>query len=74
MDIQKIVSAYAGSCRTEDYEIIKAQIGHDSCKKVSAILDILEIGETNVAHAKLILRLCEDSLEKFSLVFGTKRG
>lgn len=73
MDIKKEIDAYRNASTAFDYEEVKKKLGHDSCKKVGAILDILEIGESSIAHAKMILRVCEDSLEKSSLVFGTKR-
>lgn len=68
MDIKTKLTAH-----NVDYEEIKKMLGHDSCKKIGAILDILEIGESSIAHSKLILHTCEDVLEKCSLVFGTKR-
>lgn len=73
MDIQRELSSYFDASTEHDYEQIKKKLGHDSCRKAGAILDILEIGESSIAHSKLILRVCEDILEKSTLTFGTKR-
>lgn len=67
MDILKEVLGF-----DVDYEILKEKLGHDTCKKVGAILDILEIGSPSIAHSKMVLHVCEDMLEKCSLAFGTK--
>lgn len=55
-----------------DYDILKKKLGHDTCKKVGAILDILEIGSPSIAHSKMVLHVCEDMLEKCSLTLGAK--
>lgn len=73
MDIQKEVGSFMHAHKEADYETIKAELGHDACKKIGAILDILEIGESSIAHSKLLLHVCEDLLEKCSLTMGTKR-
>lgn len=56
-----------------DYEKLKEELGVDTCKKIGAILNILEIGQPNVAHSKMVLHVCEDVLEHCSLTFGTKK-
>lgn len=73
MNILKEVEEYKMGCADEIYKAIRADIGEDSCKKVGAILDILETGESSIAHSKLILHICEDLLEKCSLTLGTRR-
>lgn len=50
------------------------KLGEDTCKKIGAILNILEIGNESIAHAKIILHTCEDILDKCSITFGIKRG
>lgn len=55
-----------------DYDILKKKLGHDTCKKVGAILDILEIGSPSIAHSKLVLQVCDDIIEKCSLTLGVK--
>ena len=72
MDIQREIDVFLNTNRNEDYDKIKEKLGRDDCKKIGAILDILEIGESSVARAKLLLRVCEDVIEKFSPLFGTK--
>lgn len=67
MDILKEVMEF-----DVDYDILKKKLGYDTCKKVGAILDILEIGSPSIAHSKLVLHVCGDMLEKCSLSFGTK--
>lgn len=57
-----------------DYDILKKKLGHDTCKKVGAILDILEIGTPSIAHSKMVLHVCEDALDKCSAVFGVNTG
>lgn len=56
-----------------DVESLESDLGEETCKKIGAILNILEIGNESIAHAKLILHICEDMLEKCSITFGTKR-
>lgn len=55
-----------------DYNELTKKLGYDSCKKVGAILNILEIGHTSIAHSKLILTNCYDMIDKCSVTFGTK--
>lgn len=55
-----------------DYAKMSEKLGADTCKKIGAILNILEIGHPSIAHSKLVLRTCEDLIEKCSLTFGTK--
>lgn len=69
MDIMQEIKGYRA---TEDYEILRAELGNDSMSKIGAILRILEIGSPNIAHSKLLLHACEDMLEKCSLTFGTR--
>lgn len=67
MDILKEVMEF-----DVDYDILKKKLGHDTCKKVGAILDILEIGSPSIAHSKMVLHVCEDILEKCSLTLDAK--
>ena len=64
-EIEKLRQGYEDSLRDA--------LDEDTRKKVGAILDILEIGASNIAHAKLILHICEDAMERRSLAFGSKR-
>lgn len=58
---------------TEDYAILRAELGDNAMSKIGAILRILEIGKPSIAHSKRLLHTCEDMLEKCSLTFGTAR-
>lgn len=73
MDIQHEIDVFLKASTSEDYDKIKEKLGHDNWKKIGAILDILEIGESSVAHAKLLLRVCEDVIERCSIVCATTR-
>ncbi|MEG1476571.1 MAG: hypothetical protein RR902_03040 [Oscillospiraceae bacterium] len=55
-----------------DYSDLLKTFGTDTCKKIGAILNILEIGQPSIAHSKLVLHTCEDLIDKCSLTFGTK--
>ena len=68
MNIEKEITEH-----NVDYEAMKQKLGFDTCKKIGAILDILEIGNPSIAHSKLVLHTCEDILEHCSLTFGTKK-
>ena len=50
-----------------EYTMMKAELGKDGSNKLGAILQILEIGNTNIAQAKQILKSCDRCLE-----IGTK--
>lgn len=58
---------------TEDYAILRAELGEVAISQMWAILRILEIGKPSIAHSKRLLHTCEDMLEKCSLTFGTSR-
>lgn len=58
---------------TEEYAILRAELGDDAMSEIWAILRILEIGNPSIAHSKRLLHVCEDMLEKCSLTFGTRR-
>ncbi len=73
MNILKEINDYMAGRNDENYELAKAKIGEESFKKVRAILDILETGESSIAHSKLILHICEDLLDRCSLTLGTRR-
>lgn len=72
MDIRREINEFLQLSSEENYEELKKKLGCDTCKKIGAILDILEIGESSIAHSKLILHICEDTLERCSLTMGTK--
>ena len=42
-----------------EYTMMKAELGKDGSNKLGAILQILEIGNTNIAQAKQILKYCD---------------
>lgn len=67
MDIKSVVDTHE-----VDYEYIKRKLGHDTCKKVGAILGLPISRMSSIAHSKMVLRTCEDMLEKCSLTLGTK--
>ena len=46
-----------------EYTMMKAELGKDGSNKLGAILQILEIGNTNIAQAKQILKYCDRCLE-----------
>ena len=47
----------------EDYNVMKAELGPDGVSKLNAIMLILEIGNTNIAQAKHLLKCCDRCLE-----------
>lgn len=55
-----------------DLEAIKDELGSDSRRKIWAILDILAIGEPNIAHSKMILELCSKVIDRSSVTMGVK--
>ncbi len=73
MNILKEIADYNAGCNDETYKVVKAEIGEEPWKKVGAILDILETGESSIAHSKLILHICEDLVEKSSLTLRTRK-
>jgi len=67
------IDDYNSGCNKETLNMIKAKIGEEPWKKVEAILDILETGESSIAHSKLILHICEDLVEKSSQTLMTRK-
>lgn len=54
-------------------ESIKERVDSDTALKIGAILRILEIGDSSIAHCKTVLHLCEELLDSCSLAMGTKK-
>lgn len=63
----------ASTTLSADLSEIRQQLGDDGASKVTAILTILEIGETSVAYAKATLAAAEMAIDRMTVMKVSKK-